>query len=1566
MPKRELLTFDGNPLSYWLFINNFEVNIAKRVRDAESRLTYLIQLCTGKAREAIKNCAIISPPERGYEKAQEILSQRFGRKHVIARAHIAKIVDGPQLKATDVVGLSDLSVEMQNCALTLIQMGYEADINSSDKLVKIMRRLPVHLQSKWANTAGQLTLRGIEPTFSHLAKFVEERATLANTMYGELVGSTPEKERRIKQPPKEKTADHRREAKSFATQIGTGDGSHTNATSPVSSCPLCSGQHWLAKCERMKAMTPGERKSFVRQTGLCDNCFGSGHVALNCGSKMKCQVNGCGWKHHTMLHLQKKNNDGNTPPNTPAATTDGNGTSIASGAGESGRCSATDSGKKNVCLRIVPVVVKGRGHKGEIVTNALLDPGSDVSLCDVGLMDKLGVVGRPKEFTLTTVNGTSDSQNGFEVSLVVRGIHLHEEITLRRVWAVDPLRLPRGSAPTKEDTDRWSHLKGINLPRIRSDEVSLLIGCDVPEAHWMCDQRRGRRGQPYAVCTPLGWTLMGPLNSYANNCFSVNFVRYDDQVLHQQMERMFKNDFNEPMVASRTAMSVEDRRALAQMEGSVKIVNGHYQMGLPWRQKSVRLPNNREFAMTRLNHLKKRFQRDHHLFEKYKETIDGYVSSGYARLVPHEELEVNEDTPVWYLPHHPVFHLQKPGKVRVVFDCAAKHKGSSLNDHLLQGPDMTNGLVGVLIRFRQEPVAMVADIEGMFHQVRVAPEDCHALRFLWWPNKLLTEEPVDHQMLVHLFGATSSPSCASFSLKRTALDNQGEFDSETTKTVSRNFYVDDCLKSVSTTEKAVRLSSQLRELLSRGGFRLTKWISNDRKLIATVPMTERAPSVVNLDLDDLPTERTLGIQWDMETDSFSFRIVDQERAPTRRGILSIVSSMYDPLGFVAPVILQAKSLLQSLCNQKYGWDEEISEGDYVTWRGWLRELNSLRTLSVPRCFKPTGLNAVARVELHHFSDASEYGYGAVSYLRIVDDGGVAHCCFVLGKSRVAPLKVMSIPRLELTAAVVAVKLNCLIRNELEYSIDDTIYWTDSTVVLQYIRNESRRFQTFVANRVAMIHEESTPKQWRHVNTDSNPADVASRGAKGSELQKMDLWLHGPMFLRKDEASWPGQPLQLLDLSEDDNELKKPTGHANLIANVKGIELLISHYSSWDSLRKAIAWMARFKKYLLSRSSKAQRHVPRGPLTVPEVVDAEKDIVKVVQNEAFRKEIDALNGTAPENRKQCLPRASPVRDLNPFMTDGILRVGGRLENASVSFEVKHPVILPSKHHVTTLIIQNCHRQQGHLGHAHVLAAIRQKFWIVRGLSAVRKVLARCMDCRKRNARPGEQIMAPLPAARVAPFNRPFTHVGVDYFGPLFVKQGRSEVKRYGCLFTCLTMRAVHIEVAHTLEADSFICAYQRFVSRRGRPRAIYSDNGTNFTGAKRELREAFERLDQQYVCNRLRKDDVQWFFNPPEASHQGGIWERMIRSVRKILTALLKEQRINDETLSTLLCEVEKILNDRPLTLLSDHPDDPEPLTPNKLLLLKSNSCLPLDVFTDQDRYSRSCRGGLPRQQWPCP
>ena len=286
----------------------------------------------------------------------------------------------------------------------------------------------------------------------------------------------------------------------------------------------------------------------------------------------------------------------------------------------------------------------------------------------------------------------------------------------------------------------------------------------------------------------------------------------------------------------------------------------------------------------------------------------------------------------------------------MVFDCAAMFRGTSLNDQLLQGPDLNNNLVGVLMRFCEEPVIVIADIESMFHQVKVEPRNCDAQRFLWWPNDDLSKAPEEYQMLVHVFGATSSPSCTSVCLKKTAEDNKDKFPMDIVQTVNRNFYVDDCLKSMSTSDDARRLVSQLSKLLSMGGFHLTKWVSNDREVLASIPQCERAKSVVNLDLEDLPIERTLGAQWNIETDEFGFKVVAKDKPLTRRGILSIASSVYDPLGFVAPFILSAKLILQELC-KKMRWDEEIN-GSESRIEGWLADLPKLSEVVVKRCYKP--------------------------------------------------------------------------------------------------------------------------------------------------------------------------------------------------------------------------------------------------------------------------------------------------------------------------------------------------------------------------------------------------------------------------------------------------------------------------------------------------------------------------------------------------------------------------------------------------------------------------------------
>ena len=500
---------------------------------------------------------------------------------------------------------------------------------------------------------------------------------------------------------------------------------------------------------------------------------------------------------------------------------------------------------------------------------------------------------------------------------------------------------------------------------------------------------------------------MGPMErSVGEDChLNVNFVRSaealreDDDCLMHQLERFWAAEHSGVIPESKISMSVEDKEVLAIMKQSLKLKDGHYQIALPWKQYPPFLPYNRFMAERRLQTLKKRFLLDSELLGNYKATIEQYLSKGHARRVPLNEINV-EDKLLWYLPHHPV--LKKTGKTRVVFDCAAKHMGTSLNDQLLTGPDLTNSIVGVLMRFREEQVALSADIECMFH-------DRDAFRFLWWPEGDLTQQPIDHRMEVHLFGATLSPSCSSFALKRTAEDNKDEFSENVVRTVKRNFYVNDCLKSAKSIEDAVEIVDRLREILSKGGFRLTKWSCNRSEVLDTIPQAEKAQSVVDLDLgkDKLPMQRTLGLHWDMESDKFMFKVALKDRPNTRRGILSLTSSVYDPLGFVVPVVLPAKKLLQDLCREKRGWDDPISDGHGKTWEKWKSQLAKLSMITVDRSVRPAGFGDLKTAELHNFVDTSQVAYGAVSYLRLVDVEERVHWAFLIGKSRLASLRPMT-------------------------------------------------------------------------------------------------------------------------------------------------------------------------------------------------------------------------------------------------------------------------------------------------------------------------------------------------------------------------------------------------------------------------------------------------------------------------------------------------------------------------------------------------------------------------------
>ncbi|XP_067685297.1 uncharacterized protein [Haliotis asinina] len=469
---------------------------------------------------------------------------------------------------------------------------------------------------------------------------------------------------------------------------------------------------------------------------------------------------------------------------------------------------------------------------------------------------------------------------------------------------------------------------------------------------------------------------------------------------------------------------------------------------------------------------------------------------GYAEKVPEDRIK-REIGNEWYIPHHGIYHSRKPDKIRVVFDCSATYHGISLNSQLLSGPDLTSNLIGVLLRFRQENIAFMGGIESMFYQVQVPEEDRDYLRFLWWEDGDLQQEPTTYRMKVHLFGAVSSPSCSNAALRKTADVNQEFYDEEVVEMIKKNFYVDDCLKSAASEERAVTLIHQITSLCQTGGFRLTKWISNSHTVLDSILPEERAKGVKHLDLEnsELPPERALGVFWEVEKDILGFKVNLRHHMDTKRGILATMSSVYDPIGLLSPFLLTAKSLLQTLCCQNVGWDDKI-EGDVLRkWTQWKEDLLHIEELHVMRSYKPRDFGPVRTCELHMFSDASDIGYGVVAYLRLTNNRNEIHCSLVFAKSRVAPLKKVTVPRMELTAATLSVRFSRMIVKELDYSICAVFYWTDSMPVIRYIANEKTRFHTFVANRIEVIREASDLKQWKYIETSMNPADIASRGAR---------------------------------------------------------------------------------------------------------------------------------------------------------------------------------------------------------------------------------------------------------------------------------------------------------------------------------------------------------------------------------------------------------------------------------------------------------------------------------------
>ncbi|XP_058838120.1 uncharacterized protein LOC131693879 [Topomyia yanbarensis] len=891
----------------------------------------------------------------------------------------------------------------------------------------------------------------------------------------------------------------------------------------------------------------------------------------------------------------------------------------------------------------------------------------------------------------------------------------------------------------------------------------------------------------------------------------------------------------------------------------------------------------------------------------------------------------------------------------MVWDAAAKAFGVSLNSVLLKGPDQLCSLLTILLQFRERRVALTGDIREMFHQVRIREEDQQCQRFLWDDEN---GEIATYVMQVMTFGACCSPSSAQFIKNLNANRFSNQFPAAV-ESITKRHYVDDLLVSVDTEQEAIQLAKDIKYVHSEGGFEIRNWMSNSEVVLSR--LQDSSLEEKSLDLQsEMGTEKVLGMWWCMASDVFTYKVgwtrfdqalLEGQRRPTKREILRVLMTIFDPLGLIAHFLVYLKILLQEVWRSGVQWDEKIGDELFRKWQRWLRVLPQVEMVRIPRCYNLHSSPANScDTQLHTFVDASENGIAAVCYLRFVRDD-VTQCSIVAAKTRVAPLKFVSIPKLELQAAVVGARLARAVGEALSISINNRVFWTDSRDVLCWINSDHRRYTQFVAFRVGELLETTEATEWRWVPTKLNVADDGTKWERGPDLTRNSRWFTGLDFLWQPVSEWP-QPT--IAHGSTKTELRP---HLLFHRAVPDPLCCVTNFSNWRRLINVIAAVFRFPANC--RLKRRKQPIQTGPFSMEELSVAENYLISLAQLAAYPDEMTVLSQSKLQEcpAKRLIHKSSPLYKLTPWIDDcGILRMRTRIAACQFATEdARSPIILPRDHHVTKLIVSHYHGKYHHLNHETVINELRQKYHISRIRVIYAKVRTNCQRCKNESSVPNPPIMADLPDARLAAFSLPFTHIGVDYFGPMEVVLGRRVEKRWGMLVICLTTRAIHIEVVNSLSTDSCILALRNVIARRGTPRRIHSDRGTNFVGASRELREAADLIDQNAIMKEFVSPETEWVFNPPSAPHMGGSWERLIRTVKKNLMATLPSRKPSDEILRSLLTEIESTVNSRPLTHVPIDDDSAPALTPNHFLLGSSSGVKPLITMDDS--------GSALRQNW---
>ena len=1473
--------FSGELKEWRSFWDRFNANIhSKKKMEIITKFTFLLECLKGGALEVVKGLEITV---KNYEVAILRLRSRYDdpKKLVVSYYEELRQVEHSDASFNQRGNFDTIQKLLKNLESVGIVIDHD-----------ILRMI---IMSKFSRDTLRNTLRHIkrnpDRSFSveNLMIAIDETLLIEEDIDVALVKETPLKKSETKVVSGSFVGGHSSKARS-------------SSSGPIrknrrKECIFCSEtSHKSEDCVRFGSLA--SRRAALSKKDLCHRCLGKNHIAKNCSTSPVCTI--CKKLHLSAMCV-----------NHMIAMSEKRKANKAKALNE----------KKGTFLQTFFCKIRNPSNpRSTIEVRGLLDPGSLHSYVNERICRALKLRINDSVSLACYRFGSSDT---YDINTHSVELELVNNQSQSRFVSLTSSPCITGKFRTCPDSTLVKHSLPKDLvyadPDIFEENqktLDILIGGDHYNDFVDLNQIKKLDNGILLLKSIFGWIPMGAITSVSRSTTSTllslsapksnseeeNIIAFDAFSESDTLELCDISKFwSLEMVGIKPSELENDNdKVIDHFRRTSRIVEGRYEVCWPWKLLNPELPSNYRMARARLRTLVA--SSDLTKLTAYNNVFKEYLEKGIIEEAPPQSNYLTH-----YLPHRAIF---QKGKIRVVYNASASSKGGrSMNSLVHKGPSLQENIVMLLVNFRINTVGITADIEKAYLQISLNRVDRDCVRFLWIKD---LNKPAEGDNILYVrfarvpFGVNASPYLLNMVIQEHL---SSEPANEWHLLAQKRFYVDNLVVSVNDIKSAVNLFNSLITKFTAIKMNLRDWASNSKEFVKVLPsnLSEQKEGPISI----------LGIMWDRDLDSLSIKMnTNSPDTPTKRNVLKFLASIYDPLGLFSPCTLKLKIFMQSCWKNKYDWSEILPSHLEAEWLKLRSSLLLLPNISLPRRYWK--YTAIGEYSLHIFCDASKWAYACCAYLTYYNPKtSESASTLMLSKVRLAPMKVLSMPRLELLALLIGKRLAVFIKNSLELSLNEIVLWTDATTVLQWI-NTSVVLPIFVHNRVSEIKR--TPGiQIRYISGKQNPADIASRGEFPTNLQSSEIWWHGPAWLTC-KCLWPACP----ENSEPFN-----TSAIFVISSVSSSILndeIENKFSTWRKRVRIFEYV--IKPFLVKRSislTQLESHIM-----------AEQALIRELQKKYFGKEyfrakkvklefLD-LGLNPPEHLKS-------FHKLDLFMDQNLLlRCKGRMQNASFPWDTIHPILLPRESLATRCYIRQLHLENQHIGCSHLLAKLRERFWVIKGRSLVKSVIHQCVGCRRWSG--GNYQLPPMPALPVERVEEasPFLNVGIDYFGPIPIRNGNSTQTIHVAIFVCLVTRAIHLEIARDTTAIEFLRTLVRFVSIRGKPSFVLSDNAPNFVFIQPFVSDKAIITDRN-LSEFCIKNGIRWKFIPHCSPWQGGAYERLIALVKTCFKKSYGNLLLDYVDLMTAMYQIMDTINSRPLTYVSSD-EILSILTPNHFLRLR--------------------------------